>query len=119
MSLEHKKLEEESGRADCHVRSHGHWIVDTPISNPMSIYSMSQSRKSWGIDAIGTVVCEVDIVPLDDWVIYIMGAIVYRRGTICHVLLKVKIQKISSLCGIKWRSTTCPLQKGLQSKSSH
>ena len=58
-----KKLEEKSGGgADCHAQSHGHWIVDTPISNPMSIYSMYKgSRKSWGIDAIGTVVCEVEL----------------------------------------------------------
>ena len=58
-----KKLEEKSGGgADCHAQSHGHWIVDTPISNPMSIYSMYKgSRKSWGIDAVGTVVCEVEL----------------------------------------------------------
>ena len=48
------KSDEEAagGGADCHSQSHGHWIVDTPIANPMSIYSgYKHSRKSWGIDA--------------------------------------------------------------------
>ena len=53
-----KKLEETSGGgADCHAQSHGHWIVDTPIANPMSIYSQYKgSRKTWGIDAVGSVI---------------------------------------------------------------
>ena len=39
------------------------WIVDTPISNPSSIYAdLKTSRKSWGIDALGTVVVEVELV---------------------------------------------------------
>ncbi len=38
----------------------GHWIVDTPIANPMSVYpKYKASRKSWGIDALGTMVVEV------------------------------------------------------------
>ena len=41
-----KKLEETSGGgADCHAQSHGHWIVDTPIANPMSIYEHTNVRK--------------------------------------------------------------------------
>ena len=58
-----KKLEETSGGgADCHAQSHGHWIVDTPIANPMSIYSQYKgSRKTWGIDAVGSVICEVEL----------------------------------------------------------
>ena len=57
------KSDEEAagGGADCHSQSHGHWIVDTPIANPMSIYSgYKHSRKSWGIDALGSVVVEVE-----------------------------------------------------------
>ena len=52
-----KRAEEEAGGgADCHAQSHGHWIVDTPIANPMSGYaSYKTSRKAWGIDAIGVV----------------------------------------------------------------
>lgn len=54
--------EAAGGGADCHSQKHGHWIVDTPIANPSS-YSedLKSSRKSWGIDAIGTVVVEVEL----------------------------------------------------------
>ncbi len=53
--------EEAGGGADCHSQKHGHWIVDTPISNPSSVYQDAKtSRKTWGIDALGTVVCEVE-----------------------------------------------------------
>lgn len=32
-----KEVEEAAGGgADCHSQAHGHWIVDTPISNPSS-----------------------------------------------------------------------------------
>ena len=80
-----KELEERSGGgADCHrqvraretgpravvrprirgrarAQAEGHWIVDTPISNPMSVYEeYKTSRSSWGIGALGTVVCEVE-----------------------------------------------------------
>jgi len=59
-----KDLEEKSGGgADCHSQASGHWIVDTPISNPMSVYQeYKASRKSWGIDALGSVVVEVELV---------------------------------------------------------
>ena len=58
------KSQEEAagGGADCHSQSDGHWIVDTPISNPMSPYgAYKSSRKSWGINALGTVICEVEL----------------------------------------------------------
>ena len=58
-----KRAEEEAGGgADCHAQSHGHWIVDTPIANPMSGYaSYKTSRKAWGIDAIGSMIVEVEL----------------------------------------------------------
>jgi len=58
-----KELEEKSGGgADCHSQSKGHWIVDTPICNPMSVYSeYKRSRLNWGINALGTVVVEVEL----------------------------------------------------------
>ena len=47
---------------DYHNHDDWHWIVDTPISNPMSGYAKySGSRASWGIDALGTVVAEVEL----------------------------------------------------------
>ena len=57
------KLQEEAagGGADCHAQKHGHWIVDTPISNPSSGFQdCKTSRKTWGIDALGTIVVEVE-----------------------------------------------------------
>ena len=57
------KVEEEKagGGADCHAQAHGHWIVDTPISNPSSgFHDAKTSRKTWGIDALGTVVVEIE-----------------------------------------------------------
>ena len=44
---------ESGGGADCHKQSKGHWIVDSDIANPMSIYEQYRaSRSSWGIDAM-------------------------------------------------------------------
>ena len=40
----------------------GHWIVDTPIANPMSVYqAYKASRRSWGINALGTIIVEVEL----------------------------------------------------------
>ena len=56
--------EEESGGggADCHRQSSGHWIVDSDIANPMSMYAeYRDSRTSWGIGALGSVIVEVEL----------------------------------------------------------
>jgi len=58
------KDDEEAGggAADCHAQKGEHWIVDSPISNPMSVYTdYKENRKLWGIDAIGTIVVEVEL----------------------------------------------------------
>lgn len=48
------------GGADYHDQSAGHWI-DDHISTPMSAYpDYRQSRKSFGIDVLGTVVVEIE-----------------------------------------------------------
>lgn len=45
-----------------HRQSQGHWIVDSPISNPMSVYEQYRdSRTSWGIGALGSVIVEVEL----------------------------------------------------------
>ena len=50
------------GGADCHKQAKGHWIVDSDIANPMSVYEeYRQSRTSWGIDAMGTIIVEVEL----------------------------------------------------------
>lgn len=48
--------------ADCHDVGNEHWIDGhpTPISNPMSMFrKYTASRKSWGINALGSMVVEV------------------------------------------------------------
>jgi len=51
----------ESG-ADYHHQGKGHWIVDTPIANPMSMFEQYKAnRTTWGINALGTVVCEAEL----------------------------------------------------------
>nr|MBA3441059.1 L-rhamnonate dehydratase [Pyrinomonadaceae bacterium] len=48
--------------ADYHNQPEGHWIIDTPISNPMSVYEQYRaSRTSWGIGVLGTVVVEAEL----------------------------------------------------------
>lgn len=50
------------GGADYHLQPRGHWIIDTPIANPMSIYEdYKDSRVSWGIDALGGVIVELEL----------------------------------------------------------
>ncbi|KAH3869139.1 L-rhamnonate dehydratase-like [Dreissena polymorpha] len=49
--------------ADCHDVNDDHWINGSPvpIANPMSGYELYQQyRKSWGINAMGTLVVEVE-----------------------------------------------------------
>ncbi|CAF3938206.1 unnamed protein product [Rotaria magnacalcarata] len=53
------------GSADYHSQVDGHWIFGTdkwPIANPMSLYEKYKSRRStWGIDAIGSVIAEIEL----------------------------------------------------------
>lgn len=50
------------GGADCHKQAKGHWIVDSDIANPMSVYEQYRSsRSSWGIDAMGSMLVEVEL----------------------------------------------------------
>lgn len=42
---------------DYHRQKEGHWIIDTPISNPMSGYEKYRhSRTTWGIGVLGSLV---------------------------------------------------------------
>ena len=53
---------EQGGGADCHKQAAGHWIVDSDIANPMSVYEQYRaSRTSWGIDAMGSVIVEIEL----------------------------------------------------------
>lgn len=51
----------EGEGGDYHVQPKGHWIIDTTISNPMSAYAeYKDSRTSWGIGALGSILVEVE-----------------------------------------------------------
>ena len=55
-------IEPDESGADYHNQQTGHWIIDTPIANPMSIYEeYKASRASWGINVLGTVVVEAEL----------------------------------------------------------
>src|ERR1700686_4133291 len=48
--------------ADYHNQNGSHWIIDLPIANPMSVYEEYKAKRtSWGINALGTVVVEVEL----------------------------------------------------------
>ncbi|MGI8785356.1 MAG: L-rhamnonate dehydratase [Acidobacteriota bacterium] len=48
--------------ADYHNQQGSHWIIDLPVANPMSVYeNYKAKRTSWGINALGTVVVEVEL----------------------------------------------------------
>jgi L-rhamnonate dehydratase len=55
-------IEPGEAGADYHNQQRGHWIIDSPIANPMSVYEKYKaSRASWGINALGAVVVEVEL----------------------------------------------------------
>ncbi len=55
-------IEPGEAGADYHNQEQGHWIVDSPIANPMSVYEKYRaSRTSWGINALGTVLVQVEL----------------------------------------------------------
>ena len=48
--------------ADYHNQHGVHWINELPIANPMSVYEEYKAKRtSWGINALGTVVVEVEL----------------------------------------------------------
>ncbi len=51
----------EGGGADYHAQAPGHWIASTKVANPMSVYPRYRAeRTSWGMDAAGSVVVELE-----------------------------------------------------------
>ncbi|KIJ61256.1 hypothetical protein HYDPIDRAFT_138129 [Hydnomerulius pinastri MD-312] len=53
-------VDSEGDGADYHSQNRGHWIIDSPIANPMSRYSeYKTSRVQWGINVLGTFCVEI------------------------------------------------------------
>lgn len=54
-------LSQEGVGGDYHDREEGHWLVDSLIANPMSVYpEYKESRTSWGIAVLGSLVVEIE-----------------------------------------------------------
>ena len=54
-------LSEPGVGGDYHDRAQGHWLVDSLISTPMSVYpDYKESRTSWGIAVLGSLVVEIE-----------------------------------------------------------
>ena len=52
----------KEGGGDYHLQEKGHWITDTYIANPMSMYpEYKKTRTSWGIGVLGSVVVEIEL----------------------------------------------------------
>lgn len=103
--------------ADYHNQGKGHWIVDTPIANPMSVYEPYRaSRTSWGINALGTVVTEVE---LEDGTVGI-GASVGGEPA-CYIIEKhlsrfvegQDARNVELMWDMMWRATMPYGRKGL------
>lgn len=103
--------------ADYHNQGRGHWIVDTPIANPMSVYEEYRaSRTSWGINALGTVVVEIE---LDDGTVGI-GASVGGEPA-CYIIEKhlrrfvvgQSVHNVELMWDMMWRATMPYGRKGL------
>lgn len=110
-------IEPGEAGADYHNQGKGHWIVDTPIANPMSVYEPYRaSRTSWGINALGTVVVEVE---LDDGTVGI-GASVGGEPA-CYIIEKhlsrfvegQRVHDVELMWDMMWRATMPYGRKGL------
>lgn len=54
-------VEARGSGGDYHKQTGEHWLVGTTIANPMSVYPQYRaSRLSWGMDALGSLVVEVE-----------------------------------------------------------
>ena len=96
--------------ADYHNQHGNHWIIDLPIANPMSVYEEYKAeRTSWGINALGTVVVQVE---LTDGTIGIGCSIggepaCYIIEKHLSVLSKDRIRETSSSSGIRCGGRRC------------
>lgn len=54
-------VQSEGDGGDYFQQSEGHWLIDTLIANPMSGYDKyRESRASWGIGVMGSIVVEIE-----------------------------------------------------------
>lgn len=103
--------------ADYHNQQGSHWIIDLPIANPMSIYKEYKAKRtSWGINALGTVVVEVE---LKDGTVGIGCSIGGEPA--CYIIEKhlARFVEGQDICNIEmmwdqmWRATLPYGRKGL------
>jgi len=111
--------EDGGGGADCHRQSSGHWIVDSDIANPMSTYAeYRDSRTSWGIGALGSVIVEVE---LDDEEMTTGVGISIGGDAACFIVENHLSRFVEGQCPVNveliydqmWRSTMNYGRKGI------
>jgi len=55
-------IDDPAEQPDYTKQKSGHWIIDTRVANPMSVYSeYAESRTSWGIGVLGSMIVEVEL----------------------------------------------------------
>lgn len=102
---------------DYHAQPAGHWVVDTPIANPMSGYpAYRPSRTSWGIDALGGLIVEIETETGQIGLGFSQGgeagcAIVERH--LRRFLVGADPRDVERLWDQMWRSTLYYGRKGL------
>ena len=105
--------------ADCHDVADTHWIngYPTPIANPMSVWPQYAARRtSWGINALGTCIVEVEA---EDGTIGVGVTTAGEPG--CYIVEKhlsrfvegEDARNIERIWDCMWRSTINYGRKGL------
>jgi L-rhamnonate dehydratase len=102
---------------DYHAQQGGHWIVDSLIANPMSAYpDYKKSRTSWGIDALGGLIVEIETETGEIGVGITQGGepggIIIERH-LARFLIGSDPRDVERLWDQMWRSTLYYGRKGL------
>ena len=54
-------IDSRTAGGDYFAQEEGHWVTDSRVASPMSLYPQYRTAlKSWGADAIGSVLVEVE-----------------------------------------------------------
>lgn len=102
---------------DYHAQEKGHWICDSLIANPMSVYpEYRASRTSWGIGALGSMMVEIEDASGETGFAVGLGGppgcyIVEKH--LKRLLVGQDARRIETLWDRMWRATLYYGRKGL------
>ena len=98
-------------------REAGHWITDSIIANPMSVYpAYRETRTSWGVNALGGVVVEIEAKNGEIGVGVSQGGVpagLIIEQHLSRFLLGADCRDIERIWDQLWRSTLPYGRKGL------